>query len=157
VVSLDFIEGLPQSNRHNTILVVIDKFSKYAHFIPLAHPFTVLQVAQAYFTPVYLLHGLPQTLISYRDRAFMSNLWQELFRLSDTQLIMSSSYHTKMDGQTKHLNQCLETYLGSTIHNSLSKWFSWLPLAEYRYNTTYHSVKVHLGPRVGFEGLMTNN
>jgi hypothetical protein len=48
VVSLDFIEGLPQSNQHNTILVVTDKFSKYAHFIPLAHPFTALQVALDY-------------------------------------------------------------------------------------------------------------
>jgi hypothetical protein len=50
MVSLDFIEGLPQSSHHNTILVIIDKFSKYAHFIPLAHPFSALQVAQAYST-----------------------------------------------------------------------------------------------------------
>jgi hypothetical protein len=81
VVSLYFIEGLPKSNRHNTILVVIDKFSKYAH------PFTALHVAQVYFNHIYHLHGLPHALISDRDRIFMSNLWQELFKLSDTQLI----------------------------------------------------------------------
>jgi hypothetical protein len=75
VVSLDFIEGLPQSSNRNIILVVIDKFSKYAHFIPMAHPFTVLQVAQLYFNQVYRLHELPQAIISDRDRVFMSSLW----------------------------------------------------------------------------------
>jgi hypothetical protein len=59
MISLDFIEGLPQSQNHNAILVVIDKFSKYAHFLPMTHPFTTLQVAQTYFTQVYRLHGLP--------------------------------------------------------------------------------------------------
>jgi hypothetical protein len=69
----------------------------------------------------------------------MSHLWQELFRLADTQLIISSSYHTQTDGQTEHLNQCLETYLRCAVHASSGKWFSWLPLAEYWYNTMYHS------------------
>jgi len=64
VVSLDFIEGLPQSNGYNTILVVVDKFTKYGHFIPLAHPYTALQVAQLYLANIYKLHGLPQTIIS---------------------------------------------------------------------------------------------
>jgi hypothetical protein len=98
VVSLDFIEGLPRLNHHNVILVVIDKFSNYAHIIPMAHPFTALQVAQLYFNQVYRLHRLPQAIISDRDRIFMSSLWQELFKLSDTQLIMSSSYHPQTDG-----------------------------------------------------------
>jgi hypothetical protein len=122
-VSLDFIKGLPKSNHHNTILVVIDKFSKYAHFLPLARLFTALQVAQVYFNHVYCLHGLPHAIISDRDHILLSNLWQELFKLSDTQLIMSSSYHPQMDGQTKQLNQCLETYLHCTVHASPTKWF----------------------------------
>jgi len=89
VVSLDFIEGIPQSNRYNTILVVVDKFTKYGHFIPLAHPYTALQVAQLYLANIYKLHGLPQTIISDRDRIFTSKVWQELFKLTDTQLAMS--------------------------------------------------------------------
>jgi hypothetical protein len=111
MVSLNFIEGLPRSDRHDMILMVIDKFSKYAHFIPMAHPFTALQVTQLYFNQVYCLHGLPQAIISDHDRIFMSSLWQELFKLSDTQMIMSSSYHLQMDEQTERLNQCLEMYL----------------------------------------------
>jgi hypothetical protein len=93
IVCLDFIEGLPRSNHYNAILVVIDKFSKYAHFLPLAHPFTALQVAQLFFNQVYRLHGLPSVIISDRDKIFTSNLWKQLFKLSDTQLLMSSSYH----------------------------------------------------------------
>lgn len=84
MVNLDFVEGLQKSNSYTTILVVIDRFSKYPHFIPLAHPFTASQVAQAYMDNVYKLHGLPTILISNRDRIFTSVLWQELFRKYDT-------------------------------------------------------------------------
>ena len=92
VISMDFIEGLPVSNRKDVILVVIDKFTKYGHFIAMSHPFTALQVAQTFMDNIYKLHGLPDSIILERDRIFTSNLWQELFRLSDTQLLMSSSY-----------------------------------------------------------------
>jgi hypothetical protein len=107
-VSMDFIEGLPKSNKWDVIMVVVDKFSKYAHFLPLSHPYTALQVAQTYFSNIYKLHGLPSAIISDRDRVFTSNFWQQLFTLSDTQLLMSSSYHPQTDGQTERVNQCLE-------------------------------------------------
>jgi hypothetical protein len=84
MVSMDFIEGLPLSNKHDVILVVIDKLTKYAHFMALSHPFTALQVAQIYMSDVYKLHGLPESIISDRDRIFTSSVWQELFKLTDT-------------------------------------------------------------------------
>ena len=130
-ICLDFIEGLPKSGTFNVILVVIDKFSKYGHFLPLAHPYTALQVAQVYFSNVYKLHGLPQAIISDRDPVFTSTLWKELFSLSDTKLLMSSSYHPQTDGQTKRLNQCLEAFLRCSVHSFPTKWSKWLPLAEY--------------------------
>lgn len=138
-VSMDFIEGLPKSGKFDTILVVVDKFSKYGHFIPLAHPYTALQIAQLYLDQVYKLHGLPQAIISDRDRVFTSALWQELFRLTDTKLMMSSSYHPQTDGQTERLNQCLETFLRCSVHSCPRQWSKWLSLAEYWYNTSYHS------------------
>lgn len=116
VVSLDFVEGLPKSNGYDVILVVIDKFTKYTHFLALAHPYTIVQVAKLYFSQVYRLHGLPQALISDRDKVFTSLLWQELFKLSDTQLLMRSSYHPQTDGQTERFNQCLEAFLRCTVH-----------------------------------------
>jgi len=101
VISLDFIEGL--AARYNTILVVIDKFTKYGHFLPLAHPFTALQVAQLYLSNIYKLHGLPQTIISDRDRIFTSTVWQELFKLTDTQLAMSFHIILKRMAKLKSL------------------------------------------------------
>lgn len=139
VIGLDFIEGLPKSANVDTILVVIDTFSKYAHFLPLSHPFTAFKVAQLFLDSVYKLHGMPTSIISDRDRVFTSHLWQDLFRLSGTTLKMSSSYHPQTDGQTERINQCLETFLRSFVHACPSKWSSWLSLAEYWYNTSFHS------------------
>ena len=143
VVSMDFIEGLPKSQSYNVILVVIDKFSKYAHFLPLAHPYTALSVAQLYFNNIYKLHGLPKAIISDRDRIFTSSLRQELFKLSDTQLLMSSSYHPQTDGQTERLNQCLEAFLRCSVHSCPTQWNKWLPLAEYWYNTAFQTALGH--------------
>jgi hypothetical protein len=84
---MDFIKGLPQSKTLNYILVVVVKFSKYSHFVALAHPFTAAKVAKAFLDNVYKLHGMPFNIISDRDRVFTSNFWQQLFILFGTKLI----------------------------------------------------------------------
>ena len=139
VVTMDFIEGLPKSAQFNCILVVVDKFSRYAHFLPLTHPFTAFQVALSFMNNVFKLHGLPAAIVSDRDRIFTSHFWQELFKLTGTDLRMSSAYHPQSDGQTERVNQCLETYLRCFVHACPTKWSQWLPLAEFWYNTSYHS------------------
>jgi hypothetical protein len=72
VIRMDFIEGLPKSQKFDTILVVIDKFTRYAHFVPLAHPFSAMHVAQAFVDNIYKLHRLPNNIISDRDIIFTS-------------------------------------------------------------------------------------
>lgn len=139
VVTMDFIEGLPRSAHYNCILVVVDKFSKYAHFLALSHPFTAFQVSQLFLNNIFKLHGLPTAIISDRDKVFTSHLWQELFSLLGVDLKMSSAYHPQTDGQTERVNQCLETYLRCFVHTCPTKWHHWLALAEYWYNTSYHS------------------
>lgn len=70
-VSLDFITGLPRSKGKDVILVVVDRLSKYAHFVTLAHPFTVVQVAQAYMYQVFRVHGGPRNIVSDMDVVFL--------------------------------------------------------------------------------------
>ncbi|RLM91723.1 hypothetical protein C2845_PM08G11800 [Panicum miliaceum] len=139
VVSLDFVEAVPLSGGFNCILVVVDLFSKYAHFLGLKHPFTTAMVAQKFLSDVYKLHRLPVALVSDRDKIFTSKLWKELFRLADAQLRHSSAYHPQSDGQTERVNQCLETFLRCFVHSCPGKWSKWLAVAEYWYNTSDHS------------------
>lgn len=139
LISMDFVEGLPRSKQVNCILVVIDSFTKYAHFVPLSHPFTAAGVDKAFLNNVYCLHGLPIAIISDRDRIFTSTFWKELFRLADVQLQMSSSYHPQSDSQTERLNQSMETFLRCFVNACPSKWSTWLPLVEFWYNASPHS------------------
>lgn len=74
MVTLDFVEGLPKSQGCDVILVVVDKLKRYAHFIPLKHPFTALHVAQAYMDYVFKLHGPPDAMVSDRDRIFTTKV-----------------------------------------------------------------------------------
>jgi hypothetical protein len=67
MVTMDFLEGLPTSGHANSIMVVVDKFTRFAHFIPLRHPFTAAKVAAAYLNNIFKLHGMPQVMISDCD------------------------------------------------------------------------------------------
>jgi hypothetical protein len=71
-VALDFVEALPRLRGKSFILTVVDRFSKYCHFIPLAHPYSAESVAQAFFAEIVRLHGVPQSMVSDRDVVFTS-------------------------------------------------------------------------------------
>lgn len=138
-VSMDFIEGLPKSNGFTVILVIVDRFTKYAHFLPLKHPYTASQIATLFLDNVVKLHSLPTSIVSDRDKIFTSAFWQNLFKSLHTKLNLSTAYHPQSDGQTERVNQCLEMFLRCSVAASPTKWITWLSLAEYWYNTTFHT------------------
>jgi hypothetical protein len=144
-ISMDFITGLPKSRNKSVIMVVVDCLSKYAHFCALHHPLTASMVAQIFMDQVFKLHGMPNSIVSDRDLTFTSNFWQEMFKLQGTQLHLISAYHPQTDGQTEVVNKCLETYLSCFASEKQHQWAQWLPLAEWWYNTTYHTT-THMTP-----------
>jgi transposase InsO family protein len=138
-VSMDFITGLPKSEGKSVIMVIVDRLTKYAHFCALSHPFKASTVATAFMETVQKLHGSPKIIVSDRDPIFTGHFWTELFSCLGTQLAHSSSYHPQSDGQTEIVNKCLEGYLRCFVSDKQAQWFKWLPLAEWWYNTSFHT------------------
>lgn len=89
-ISMDFVEGLPMSQDKNVVMVVVDRLSKYGHFIPLTHPFTASQVAQLFLDNIYKLYGLRKFILSDRDKIFISQFWQSVFKSLKVSLKMYS-------------------------------------------------------------------
>ena len=91
------------------MVVVVDKLSKYADFLTLSHPYSTLIVAQLFHNDIYKLHGLPSSIVSDKDKIFISRFRQKLFSLLEIQLKLSTSYHLQTDGQTEVVNMSLHT------------------------------------------------
>jgi transposase InsO family protein len=138
-ISLDFTEGLAKSRGKDVILVVVDRLTKYAHFLPLIHPFSASQVSKLFMDNIHRLHGLPRAIVSDIDIIFTSAFWQEVFSALQVELHFSTSYHPESDGQTERVNQCLEQYLRSMAFKEPQKWADLIPAAEWWYNIAYHT------------------
>jgi hypothetical protein len=96
-ITMDFIEGLPLSEHANIILVVVDRLTKYAHFLALKHPYTASSVAKVYLDNIVKLHGVPLSIISDRDKVFTSVVWRALIKAVGTKLHYSTAYHPQTD------------------------------------------------------------
>jgi len=92
-ISIDFIEALPKVHGKSVILTVVDRFSKYAHFIALGHPYTAASVARAFFHDIVRLHAFPDSIVSDRDPVFTGRVWRDLFRQAGVQLRFSTAFH----------------------------------------------------------------
>ncbi|GJU12239.1 retrotransposable element Tf2 [Tanacetum coccineum] len=111
--------------------------NKYAHFIGLSHPFNAAKIAQVFLDSVYKLHGMPESIVSDRDKVFISAFWKELFKVLKVKLHMSTTYHPQTDRQTEVVNRCLEGYLRWMTGEQPKKWFEWLSLVELCRQDTF--------------------
>lgn len=118
--------------------MVIDRFTKFGHFIAISHPYTAKTIATIFFEHIHKLHGLPSTIVSDRDPVLLSTFWRQLFQLLGTKMAHTSAYHPQLDGQTERLNQCLENFLRCKMADT-KQWVKWLTMAEWWYNINFHT------------------
>ncbi|CAL8154061.1 unnamed protein product [Prunus armeniaca] len=133
-LSMDFIVSLSKSEGCGSILVVVDRFTKYATFIPAPVDCNAEEAARLFLKHVVKYWGIPTSIISDRDTCFTGKLWTELFRLLGSQLNFSTSFHPQTDGQTEWVNALLELYLRHYVSANQRDWAKLLDVAQFSYN-----------------------
>jgi len=158
-ISADFIMKLPLAQGYDSILVVVDRFTKMVHFVPTTEKTTAEGLARLFRDNVWRLHGLPESIISDRGPQFAAGLMRELNEMLGIRTKLSMAFHPQTDGQTERMNQELEQYLRMFIDHCQEQWPEWLGTAEFAYNNKAHSGTKVLpfeanngrNPRMGFE------
>ncbi len=138
-IAMDFITDLPTVRAKNSILVVVDRLTKMAHFTPCSKLITAEETAQLILDEIVQLHGLPEEIVSDRGPQFASKFWHRLFKLLGVDIRLSSAFHPETDGQTERTNQTLEQYLRCTVNYQQDDWLDLLSQAEFAYNNTTHA------------------
>jgi hypothetical protein len=135
-ISMDFIEQLPISSGFTDILVIVDRLTKQAIFIPTHNTINAPELAKLFVAHVFAKHGVPSHVTSDRGSEFVSRFFRSLGTALDMKLHFTSGYHPEGDGQTERTNQTLEQYLRVYCNYQQSNWSDLLPLAEFAYNNS---------------------
>lgn len=138
-ISMDFITCLPLTAKgFDTIMVVVDRLTKLAHFIPMNETATSETVAKLLQEHVFRLHGVPDNIVSDRDCRFTSEFFKSLCTTLGVAQHMSTAFHPESDGQTERVNRCLEDMLRHFVTPDQSNWADLLCMAEFAYNSAWH-------------------
>ena len=139
VVTMDFIPELPLSNGFDNILVIVDKLTKYAIFIPTTTRIGEIETARLFFKYVIAQFGIPRQIISDRDTRWRGDFWKEVCRLMGMKRSLTTSYHPQADGQTEVMNQALEISIRAYIGPERDDWSDLLDALALSYNTSPHT------------------
>jgi hypothetical protein len=146
------IAPLPDSDGFNAILVIIDKASKKAVFIPTNDTLTSQGYADLLLSHWIWHFGLPITVTSDRGPQFVNKFIAAFYESCGIKGTLSTAYHPQTDGQTEQVNQELEIYLHFYVNDLHTDWASHLPLAEFAYNDKIHSM-MKISPHFALFGL----
>ena len=138
-ISMDFIVDLPTSKGQNTILVVVDRLTKAAHFIACNGPPSAKETADLMIQNVFRLHGVPDEVVSDRGVQFTSKFWRSFCTSLEIDINLSTAFHPQSNGQTERTNQTLEQYLRCYICHLQDDWVDLLPVAEFSYNNSQNA------------------
>ena len=138
-ISVDFITDLPLSNGHDSILAIVDRFSKEVEFIPCNKIVTALETAKLYLFHVWKNHGLPCTIVSNHGPQFVSQVMKDLCKCLRITSKLSTTHHSQTDGQMEQMNHDLQQYLHIFIAEKQDEWADWIALAQFSYNTKKQS------------------
>ncbi|WVZ58444.1 hypothetical protein U9M48_008720 [Paspalum notatum var. saurae] len=137
-IHMDFIVGLPRTQKgYDSIWVIIDRFTKLAHFISVKTIYHAKTYTELYIARIVSLHSVPLTITSDKGSLFVSCFWEQLQLALATNMICSSAYHPQTSGQVERVNQILEDMLRACALTYSTKWDECLPLAEFVYNNSY--------------------
>ena len=137
---MDFVVDLPKTvGKYDSIWVIVDRLTKSAHFIPVKVTYNAEKLAKIYVSEIVWLHGVPLSIISDRGTQFTSMFWKTLHAELGTRLDLSTAFHPQTDGQSERTIQVLEDMLRACVIEFGGHWDSFLPLAEFSYNNSYHS------------------
>ncbi|GKE29320.1 putative reverse transcriptase domain-containing protein, partial [Tanacetum coccineum] len=137
---MDFITKLPKSSQgFDTIWVIVDRLTKFAHFLPIRENDPLDKLARLYLNRVVARHGIPASIICDHDGRFTSNFWRSFQKALGTDISMSTAYHPETDGQSERTIQTLEDMLRACVIDFGKGWVKHLPLAEFSYNNSYHA------------------
>jgi hypothetical protein len=138
-IAMDFITKLPRCGRHDSILVVVDRLTKFAILIPTSEHITAARTAQLFVSRAASRFGLPSEIVTDRDSKFTGAFWPEVLRLFGTKTAMATAYHPQTDGQTERMNRLLEETLRHYVSQNHKNWVSLLPMAEFAINNAWQS------------------
>ncbi|SOV04568.1 uncharacterized protein UDID_17134 [Ustilago sp. UG-2017a] len=138
-ISLDFIEGLPPSRNYDSILVIVDRLTKFAILAPTYKTVTAKQTAVLLYRHMVRLFGYPDHMVSDRGQQFISGAWKAFAEQMGVKHSLSTAYHPQTDGQTERVNQVVEQYLRMYCNYEQNDWADLLDTAAFVYNNTVHN------------------